>query len=85
MERDGVSDDMSFSIYERACPGCMFPDAPEGKWPHVKDSRCERVNRSDAVNGIRPLSEPPEWFARIYGEYLQSEDGRRRYPPKTNV
>jgi hypothetical protein len=24
----------------RGCPGCMFPDAPPGKWPHVKDSRC---------------------------------------------
>ena len=24
----------------RACPGCMFPDAPEGKWPHTRDSRC---------------------------------------------
>lgn len=26
----------------RACPGCMFPDAPEGKWPHTKDARCRR-------------------------------------------
>ena len=29
-------------VDERACPGCMFPDAPEGKWPHLKDSRCKR-------------------------------------------
>ena len=25
----------------RSCPGCVFPDAPAGKWPHVQDSRCE--------------------------------------------
>lgn len=24
----------------RACPGCMFPDAKPGKWPHVFDERC---------------------------------------------
>ena len=25
----------------RACPGCIFPDAPEGKWPHTRDARCK--------------------------------------------
>jgi hypothetical protein len=28
-------------VDERACPGCMFPDAPEGKWPHTYDQRCK--------------------------------------------
>jgi hypothetical protein len=27
-------------VDSRACPGCMFPDAPPGKWPHTKDVRC---------------------------------------------
>jgi hypothetical protein len=27
-------------IDERACPGCAFPGAPEGKWPHTNDGRC---------------------------------------------
>lgn len=25
----------------RACPGCLFPDAPAGKWPHTMDARCK--------------------------------------------
>jgi hypothetical protein len=25
----------------RACPGCMFPDAKPGKWPHTFDERCK--------------------------------------------
>lgn len=24
----------------RVCPGCLFPDAAPGKWPHLKDARC---------------------------------------------
>jgi hypothetical protein len=28
-------------IDERACPGCAFPGAPEGKWPHANDARCQ--------------------------------------------
>lgn len=31
-----------FRTDDRQCPGCMFPDAPEGKWPHTYDMRCER-------------------------------------------
>ena len=27
----------------RGCPGCMFPDAPPGKWPHTRDERCSRL------------------------------------------
>jgi hypothetical protein len=27
----------------RQCPGCIFPDAPPGRWPHVKDTRCKLV------------------------------------------
>ena len=34
----------------RACPGCMFPDAPEGKWPHVTDGRC--FLRSVNINAL---------------------------------
>ena len=30
-------------IDSRICPGCLFPDATEGKWPHVEDYRCVRV------------------------------------------
>ena len=25
----------------RSCPGCLFPDAAPGKWPHTKDARCK--------------------------------------------
>jgi len=28
-------------VDSRACPGCMFPDAAPGKWPHTKDARCK--------------------------------------------
>lgn len=28
---------------------------------------------------VPPASEPPEWFKEIYGDYLQSEEGRRLY------
>lgn len=30
-----------FRTDDRQCPGCMFPDAPEGKWPHTNDVRCK--------------------------------------------
>jgi hypothetical protein len=30
------------TVDPRGCPGCMFPGAPEGKWPHLKDFRCEK-------------------------------------------
>ncbi len=25
----------------RVCPGCLFPGAPAGKWPHTRDARCK--------------------------------------------
>lgn len=28
-------------VDSRACPGCMFPDAKPGKWPHTFDGRCK--------------------------------------------
>lgn len=31
-----------FKVEASLCPGCLFPDALEGKWPHVKDGRCNR-------------------------------------------
>jgi hypothetical protein len=30
----------SLAVDSRACPGCMFPDAKPGKWPHTDDARC---------------------------------------------
>jgi hypothetical protein len=34
----------------RVCPGCLFPDAKPGKWPHSFDERCklEGVTREHA-------------------------------------
>jgi hypothetical protein len=36
------------NVDTRACPGCMFPDAKPGKWPHTYDSRC-RVSAGDVA------------------------------------
>lgn len=51
------------NVDERVCPGCLFPDAPEGKWPHVKDERCERFRFAalllrKIVEGSRPIDTP---------------------------
>jgi hypothetical protein len=35
----------------RACPGCMFPDAKPGKWPHTYDSRCRVFFESSISKG----------------------------------
>jgi hypothetical protein len=50
------------NVDKRACPGCMFPDAPEGKWPHTNDERCMRWMASTLVSrvieGSRPIDCP---------------------------
>jgi len=28
-------------VDSRVCPGCLFPDAKPGKWPHLRDARCK--------------------------------------------
>ena len=33
------------NVDSRVCPGCLFPDAPEGKWPHTMDARCSEPLR----------------------------------------
>ncbi len=37
-----------FKVAPGQCPGCIFPDAAPGKWPHVKDARCKAWARDFA-------------------------------------
>jgi hypothetical protein len=38
-------------IDPRVCPGCLFPDAPAGKWPHTSDQRCGKFLAEQAAKG----------------------------------
>lgn len=29
-----------FKVDSSVCPGCLFPEAKAGRWPHLKDARC---------------------------------------------
>ena len=70
---------IALGIYAATCAviwlGCHFG----GKW--IDRMLC--VPPMDPSKPIvlptPPASEPPEWFKKIYGEYLQSEEGRRLY------
>lgn len=50
-----------FKVNEAQCPGCLFPDAKPGKWPHVPDSRC------DVWRGSCCCSHPMHLHAGTYG------------------
>jgi hypothetical protein len=48
--------DRPLRVDARACPGCMFPEAKPGKWPHTFDARCklppvtrEHVRREEEI------------------------------------
>lgn len=42
-----------FKVNQANCPGCLFPDAKPGKWPHVKDKRC-KVWRKEFADYLFP-------------------------------